>query len=60
MDKYSERIVYDAAIHIDAKVSSIVRGLEWNWPSSNSIELNEVRNVLSNFYSPNNCMDTVK
>ena len=49
MDNYPERLVYDAAININAKVSAIIRGLEWDWPVSHSIYLDAVRPILSNF-----------
>ena len=42
LDRYPERIAYDVAININAKVNSIIRDLEWDWPVSHTIYLDEV------------------
>ena len=60
LDRYPERLAYDAAININAKVNAIIRGLEWNWPVSHSIELDEVRSVLATFYQPSDTDDSVR
>ena len=60
LDHYPERIVYDAALNINAKVSEIIRGLEWNWPISHSPDLDEVRTMLSTFSSPSGNTDNVR
>ena len=60
LDRYPERIAYDAAININAKVRAIVRGLDWNWPVSRSCELDEVRSILSSFPPPSGSIDTMR
>ena len=60
MDKYPERIVYDAALNFHAKVSAIIRGPDWDWPVSHSIYLDDVRPILSNFPRPTGTLDTMR
>ena len=60
LDKFPERIVYDAALTINAKVCTIIRGLEWDWPTSHTIYLDEVRTILSTFCKPTGIRDTVR
>jgi len=33
-DQYGYRVIYDARSKIDAKLSSVIRGGEWNWLSA--------------------------
>ena len=52
-------IAFDAAININSKVNSIIRDLNWDWPVSHTIYLDEVRSLLSTFPHPQGNMDRV-
>ncbi|XP_031263452.1 chaperonin CPN60-like 2, mitochondrial [Pistacia vera] len=49
---YRERIIYDAWITKDAKVSSVIDGCNWKWPSANSCALINMRNSVN--FTPSN------
>lgn len=40
--KYNYRLVYDSGLSINAKLSSEIRGAEWNWPLARSETMVEV------------------
>ena len=60
LDHFSDRVVYDAAINIHAKVAAVIRGLDWAWPGTHTIEMDEIRTILANLYKPSSNEDSVR
>ena len=59
LEKFGNRIVYDSAIPLHAKVNVIIAGGEWHWPRTNTLELMEVRSQMHLVDSPSEALDTV-
>ena len=57
--KFGQRIAYDAALPLHAKVKDIIEEGEWQWPYSFSPALMEVRAVMHLLPSPSGSQDTV-
>ena len=59
LDKFGQRVVYDAALNLHAKVSTIIDGETWHWPSTNTLELMEIRGEMLNVHLPSSASDTI-
>lgn len=44
--KYSQRLIYDTASSLQAKLSSVISGSSWSWPMARSNSLVEVQSYL--------------
>ena len=60
LDHFSDRVVYDAAINRQAKVAAIIRNLDWAWPGSHTIEMDEIRSTLASFPKPSGNKDSIR
>ena len=45
---YGERILYDSAIHCNARVAEVIDERGWNWPIANSGDLIAIKNSCAN------------
>ena len=59
LDKFGPRVVYDAALSLNAKVSSIVVMDEWHWPLTNTLELMEIRGQMPLLPPPSSATDSI-
>ena len=59
LNKFGQRVVYDAALSINARVSVIVEGDRWHWPLTNTMELMEIRDLMVNVPIPSGSSDTI-
>lgn len=47
VEKFGSRIIYDSGLVVDTKVSAILQNTsQWNFPTNQTWELNEIRNAL--------------
>ena len=46
---YGERILYDSAIHCNARVAEVIDEGGWNWPIANSGDLIAIKNRYANY-----------
>ena len=46
---FGERILYDSAIHRNARVADVMDGNRWNWPVSVSADLLTLKNSCADF-----------
>ena len=46
---FGERILYDSALHRNARVDAIMEGTRWNWPVTISADLIELKNCCTNY-----------
>ena len=60
LDRYGQRVVYDAAISLNAKVSTIIDGQVWHWPMTNTLELMEIREQMQNVPLPSLTCDSIR
>lgn len=58
-DKFGDRIAYDSALGINAKVSEIVGGTTWRWPFPSSWEIMDLINSTPSTFLPNGGSDAV-
>ena len=54
------RVVYDSALPLDSKVSSIIHNETWCWPLTNTLELMEIRNHMASLPLPSSNNDTIQ
>ena len=47
---YGERILYDSAIHCNARVAEVIDERGWNWPIANSGDLIAIKNSCANYH----------
>ena len=47
LDKFGQRVVYDATLSVNSRVSTVIEGDVWHWPLTNTLELN-----LSHVWDP--------
>ena len=47
---YGERILYDSAIHCNARVAEVIDEGRWNWPIANSGDLIAIKNSCANYH----------
>ena len=47
---YGERILYDSAIHSNARVAEVIDEGGWNWPIANSGDLIAIKNSCANYH----------
>ena len=45
---FGERILYDSALHMNARVDSVMEGPRWNWPVTISADLIALKNSCTN------------
>ena len=46
---YGDRIIYDSAIHNNARVAEVIDDGRWNWPIANSGDLIAIKNSYANY-----------
>ena len=47
---YGDRILYDSAIHCNARVAEVIDEGGWNWPIANSGDLIAIKNSCANYH----------
>ena len=47
---YGQRIIYDSAIHSNARVAAVIIDGEWNWPIANSADLITIKNSCVDYH----------
>lgn len=50
--QYGHRVVYDAAIPMDAKVSEVIQNGEWHWPAARSDDLVAIQSAIIDVVVP--------
>lgn len=51
--RWGQRVRYDAASSLEAKVSSVINGNQWGWPITVTSDLNEIRDSIPATMVPN-------
>ena len=52
LDKFGQRVVYDAALSLTVRVLTIIDGQDWHWPLTNTLELMKIREQMHNVPPP--------
>lgn len=52
-NKFGDRIIYDSALNSETKVSKIIDGSSWKWPTPNSWEIQELISSTPVCFNPN-------
>ena len=59
LDKFGQRVVYDLALGLNARVSTVIEGDSWHWPLTNTMELMEIRDLMPNVPLPSGARDSI-
>ena len=59
LDKFGPRVVYDVALGLHARVSTVIEGDWWHWPLTNTLELMEIRDLMTTVPSPSDTSDSI-
>ena len=56
---FGERILYDSAIHKNARVAEVMDGTRWNWPVTVSVNLLDLKNSCAGYLLNTNREDVI-
>ena len=59
VERFGDRVMYDAALPMDSKVAKVISNNSWAWPVANSVALMAIKEKLTQLPSPSACPDRV-